>query len=265
MTMKMPINKFKAAIREGKQQIGLRSQLCSTISAEVIGTAGFDFIYIDTEHAPNEIMLTLQQLQVIAGTPTQSVVRLPSNDGVLIQRLLDVGLQNVVVPMVKSVDDAKRAVDAGRYPPLGSRGAAGLLRANRFGDYSDYLDRVHDELCLIMQIEGREGLENIGEIARVDGVDCVFFGPVDIAADFGHMGNAQHPDVVKAIGEGVKRIQDAGKIPGMSTNGATEAGYWLDKGCKFVSVGGDLTLLARASRNLARECRMVSGNKEGLK
>ena len=214
--MQTPQNEFRAAIKAGRPQVGLRSQACSPLVAEIIGTAGYHFIYFDLEHSPADTMQIYLQLQALAGTPAQPVMKLPINDPVLMQRLVDMGAPNYVVPMVQSAEDAKRAIKICKYPPAGVRGASGMVRANRFGDYADYFQRANDEICMIMQIETREALEKIEEIATVGGVDAILFGPADIAADFGHLGNSAHPDVTAAITNGIKRGHAAKMISGMS-------------------------------------------------
>lgn len=248
--MNTPSNTFLAALRAGRPQIGLRSQLCSAIAVEIVGTAGFDYVYIDAEHAANDAMEVLQQLQALAGTAAQGVVRLPSNDPALLGRLLDLGLRNAVIPMVQCADDARRAVAACRYPPKGQRGAAAAIRGNRFGDYTDYFARADDEICLIVQIETREAIDNIESIAAVDGVTGLMIGPADLAADLGHLGDARHAEVHGVIVDAIERIRRSGRAAGMSASEA-DAGEWLARGCAFVSVGGDVAILARQSRALA--------------
>lgn len=248
--MKTPQNGFKAAIKTGMPQVGLRSQSCSPLVAEIIGTAGYDFIYFDLEHAPTDTMLIYQQLQALAGTQAHAVMKLPINDPVLMQRLVDMGALNYVVPMVQSAKDAREAIKICKFPPTGVRGASGSVRANRFGDYEDYFQRANDEICMIMQIETRDALGQIAEIAAVEGVDAILFGPADIAADFGHLGNSIHPEVRAAITEGIKKIHAAKMIAGMSA-GEGDAEHWLSLGCRFVTVGNDMALLSKHARVLA--------------
>jgi len=250
--VKTPQNPFKAAIRAGVPQIGLRSQACSPLVAEIVGTAGYDFIYFDLEHSPTDTMVIYQQLQALAGTPAQAVMKLPIKDPVLMQRLVDMGALNYVVPMVQSVDDAREAIRVCKFPPMGVRGASGSVRANRFGDYDDYFLRANDELCTIMQIETRLSLERIGDIASVEGVDAILFGPADIAADFGHLGNSTHPEVREAISAAISKLQSMKKLVGMSA-GEADAQHWLSLGCRFVTVGNDMAILAKQTRALARK------------
>ena len=244
---------FKQRLKSGQNLVGIRSQLCSPIVAEALGFSGFDYIYIDMEHSPNDLMAVLQQCQAIAGTPAVPVVRLPTDDIVLIQRLLDIGVENIVVPMVETVEVAARAASAMRYPPAGIRSVARVHRGNRYGQAATEYDRtVDDRVCFFAQIESRHALRIIADIANVDGVDGVLFGPGDIAADFGYMGQTEHPAVLDAIAEAVHAVRDTGKLVGMSTAEAKLGREWLDKGCHFVSVGGELQMLMKAASLAAR-------------
>src|SRR5262245_30382031 len=238
---------FKSRLRSATPQIGIRSQLCSALAAEAIAGCGYDYVYLDMEHAPNDLMSILNQSNAIAAAGSHTVVRLPGNDGLLMQRLLDLGINNLVIPMVESAADAEQAVAATRYPPKGNRSAAAVHRGNRFGLDATYLVDVLERICLIVQIESRRGLETVSEIAAVDGVDGLLFGPADLAADLGHLGNGSHPDVANAISRGVERVCAVGKFAGMSTADPTSARNWFAKGCRFVSIGGDLQLLTRSA------------------
>lgn len=256
-----PALTFKQRLRAtpGRPQIGIRSQLCSPIVAEVLGFSGFDYVYLDMEHAPNELMGVMQQCQAIAGTPAVPVVRLPGNDEGLIQRLLDCGIDSLVVPMVETAQAARHAVAATRYPPQGLRSAARVHRGNRFGLDADYAERIGERMCLTVQLETGGALSRAGEIAAVDGVDAVLFGPADLAADLGYFGRQDDPAVVAAIDAAIPKIRAAGKFVGMSV-GNTQAGHrWIGQGVDFISVGGDLALLASAFQGLAQGYANVGG------
>src|SRR6266404_319553 len=212
--MNTEANSFKQAILEGRPQIGLWSSLCSNVAAEVIASAGFDWILVDTEHAPNELPMVFSQLQALVGGTAAPVVRPAWNDMVLVKRLLDVGAQNLLIPYVQTVDEARAAVAATRYPPQGIRGVAVTHRANRFGRVKDYFKRANEEICLLVQIETGLALQNLEDIAAVEGVDGLFIGPSDLAAALGHLGENNHPEVRAAIEDAFKRIRKAGKAPG---------------------------------------------------
>ena len=253
--MEMPVNTFKRAIREARPQIGLWCSSCSNVTAEVIAGAGFDWILIDTEHAPNELPMVLSQLQAMVGGTAAAVVRPAWNDLVLIKRLLDVGAQNLLVPYVQTVEEAHAAVAAVRYPPQGRRGVAVLHRANRFGRVKNYFDRANEEMGLLLQLETRAALQNLEAIAAVEGVDGLFIGPSDLAAALGHLGDNGHPNVRAAIEDAVQRIRKAGKAAGILASLEADARHWLAQGCTVVAVGSDLGLLARSSEALAAKFR----------
>src|ERR1044071_9435534 len=253
--MNMPANSFKKALREGRPQIGLWCSACSNLTAEVIAGAGFDWILIDTEHAPNEVPMVISQMQALGGGTAAAVVRPAWNDLVLIKRLLDAGAQNLLIPYVQSVEEARSAVAAVRSPPRGVGGVAVLHRANRFGRIKDYLDRADDEICLLVQVETRAGLDHLEAIAAVDGVDGLFIGPSDLAAALGHRGDNGHEEVRAAIADAVRRICRAGKAAGILAPLEADARQWLAQGCTVVAVGSDVGLLARSTEALAAKFR----------
>ena len=249
--MDIPINHLKRALREGRPQIGLWSALASHITVEIIAGSGFDWLLIDTEHSPTELTMVHQQLQAMTGGTASAVVRPAWNDAVIFKRLLDVGVQSLLVPMVQNAEEARRAVAATRYPPEGIRGVAVTIRANRYGRIGDYVKRVHDELCVFVQLETRTALDNLEAIAAVDGVDGLFIGPSDLAADLGHLGDNRHPDVRATIEQAIGRILATGKIAGILAPVEADARHWLERGCLFVAVGSDATVLARQTEALA--------------
>jgi 4-hydroxy-2-oxoheptanedioate aldolase len=244
-------NHLKRALREGRPQLGLWSSLSSHISVEVIAGSGFDWILLDTEHSPNELTMVHSQLQAMMGSTASPMVRPAWNDAVLFKRLLDVGVQSLLVPWVQNAEEARIAVAATRYPPEGVRGVATTTRANRYGRVKDYLKRVHDEICVVVQIETRVALGNLEAIAAVDGIDGLFIGPSDLAADMGHLGNSAHPEVRAAIDDAIRRIRTAGKAAGILAPVEADARHWLELGCQLVAVGSDVGILARQSEALA--------------
>ena len=248
--MQLPVNEFKQALKAGKPQIGIWSSLCSPISAEVLADAGFDWVLLDTEHSPNELPVVQNQLDALLAGNTEGIVRPAWNDTVLIKRCLDVGARTLLLPYVQNPEEARRAVAATRYPPQGVRGVSGCTRANRYGRVKDYFKRVHDELCVLVQVETMSAMQHIEAIAAIDGVDGIFIGPNDLAADMGHLGNWQHPEVWKVMEDAAKRIRKAGKAPGILV-GEADGQRCLDLGYLFVAVGSDLVMLARGSEALA--------------
>jgi 4-hydroxy-2-oxoheptanedioate aldolase len=251
--MDLPKNHFKAAIKAGTLQIGLWSSLASAIGADIVADSGFDWILLDTEHSPNELPDLLAQLQVLASSPSQAVVRPAWNDPVLIKRVLDIGAQSVLLPYVQNAEEAKRAVASVRYAPEGMRGVTGGGRASRYGRVKNYLKRAHEEICLLVQVETGEALGKLDEIVAVDGVDGVFIGPADLSASLGHIGNPGHPDVQAAIEKAVGQIKAAGKPAGVLTGNEEEARRYIEWGFTFVAVGIDTALLRAGADGLAKK------------
>ena len=253
--MDMYVNRFKARLRSGTPQIGLWCSLTSHVSTEAIAESGYDWLLIDTEHAPNELPGVHAQLQALAASNASPIVRPVWNDTVILKRLLDIGVQTVLVPFVQNAEEARRAVAATRYPPHGVRGVSIATRANGFGRIKDYFARANDEICVVVQVETGAALEAIEEIAAVDGVDGIFIGPSDLAADLGHLGAPGHEDVQRAIADAVKKIVAAGKAPGILAPLEADAKRWLEAGCLFVAVGSDIGILARGSEALLARFR----------
>lgn len=264
--MQTPVNGFKAKLARGPTQIGLWLGLTDPVCVEIAAGAGFDWLLLDGEHAPHDIASLLAGLQAMAAYPVQPIVRVPVGDPTAIKRVLDIGAQSVLVPMVESAEQARRLVAAMRYPPQGTRGVGtALARAARWNRFGDYFERANLEMCLIVQIESASGLDHIEEIAAVDGVDALFIGPADLAASLGHLGNPAHPAVRQAIHSAFSRIIATGKACGSLSADAAIARDCLDRGCRFVAVGTDTLLLANATRELALKFKSASVSADPIK
>jgi 4-hydroxy-2-oxoheptanedioate aldolase len=251
----LPVNRFKQALKDGQQQIGLWNSIPGPLVAEALAGCGFDWVVIDTEHAPTDVPDVLGMLQAMAPYPVSAVVRPAANDPVLIKRLLDFGAQTLILPYIQSAEEAQAAVAAMRYAPRGMRGVAGLTRASRFGAVPDYTRRADAEICLILQVETALALSRIEEIAATDGVDGLFIGPADLAASMGHPGALDHPAVKAAIEDAIRRITATGKPAGILTSDAAFARACMGWGTRFTAVGMDIGLMLQAARGLAASYR----------
>jgi len=251
----LPVNRFKQALKDGQQQIGLWNSIPGPLVAEALAGCGFDWVVIDTEHAPTDVPDVLGMLQAMAPYPVSAVVRPAANDPVLIKRLLDFGAQTLILPYIQSAEEAQAAVAAVRYAPRGMRGVAGLTRASRFGAVPDYTRRADAEICLILQVETALALSRIEEIAATDGVDGLFIGPADLAASMGHPGALDHPAVKAAIKDAILRITATGKPAGILTSDAAFARACMGWGTRFTAVGMDIGLMLQAARGLAASYR----------
>jgi 4-hydroxy-2-oxoheptanedioate aldolase len=248
----MPQNRFKRALAAGQRQIGFWLTFASPGVTEASAGAGFDWLLIDMEHSPNDLPDVVHQLRAAEGSTAEPVVRVPWNEPIMVKRLLDIGARSLLFPFVQSAEEARRAVAATRYPPAGIRGFAGTTRANRYGRVAGYHNRAHEEICVLVQCETRKAVAEIPAIAAVDGIDGIFIGPADLAADMGHLADTQHADVQAAILEAGKRIRAAGKAPGFLSLREDETRRVLDGGFLFVAVGSDAALFARQTDALAR-------------
>lgn len=255
--MELPRNPFKHAIRAGQQQVGLWVSLASAYSAELVAGSGFDWLLLDGEHSPNDPPRVLEQLQAVAPYPVTPIVRPAWNDKVLIKRYLDVGVQAFLIPYVSSAAEARAAVEAVRYPPRGIRGVAGTTRASRYGRIADYAKRAEEEICMLVQIETRAGLDDLEAIARTDGIDGVFIGPADLAAGLGHLGDIGHADVQAAIKNAIARIRACGKPAGILATDEASSRRYMEWGTTFTAVGLDAMILARETEKLAKLFRKV--------
>lgn len=243
----MKPNPFLAAIRQGRPQIGLWVGLTSAYAAEVVAGAGFDWLLVDTEHAPNDLMTVVGQLQAIAGHGTPGLVRVDWNDAVKVKRLLDAGAQGILFPMIGDPDQAAQAVAACRYPPRGIRGVGGTTRANNFGRVPDYFERVEDETAILVQVESRAAVEGAAAIAAVDGVDGIFFGPADIGADMGILGRPLDDRVWDVIMPVAKALIADGVPVGTVVGDVGFARNLVNEGFTFVACGADVGILARGA------------------
>lgn len=253
--MNLPPNPFTRAIAKGEKQIGLWITMSSPYVAEVTAPAGYDWVVVDMEHAPNDYFTVLGQLQAYAAGGTTALVRPEWNDPVIVKRLLDLGAPGLVFPMIQTVEEAQKAVAATRYPPRGVRGVSGSTRANRFGRVKDYFARIEEETTVILQIETAAALSRAEEIAAVDGISGIFFGPADIAADMGYLGKAMQPEVWNAIRPVARKLIDMGMPVGTLVQDREFAAGLLNDGFTFVACGTDTGLLSKAADNLLADMK----------
>lgn len=246
----MPINEFKQSLSEDATSYGLFVNLADPVAAEIVAHAGFDWITIDTEHAPNDIRTVLAQLQAVSAAPCEVMVRPWEGTRSLIKRILDLGAQTILVPMVDTAEQAAELVVSMRYPTAGKRGAAGA-RASGWGRIEGYFTKANEQVCLIVQIETAEGLANLESICAVEGVDAVFIGPTDLGASLGHIGDLAHPETRATVVDAIARINAAGKPAGVFASTPDAVDVYRDAGAKFIALGTDTYLLANITSTLA--------------
>lgn len=247
-------NKFKLALEQNKKLIGLWLGLANSYTSELCAQIGFDWLLIDGEHAPNDVISIMGQLQSMQAYDSHIVVRAPSDDRVLLKQYLDVGVQSLLIPMVETAEQAKQIVRSVQYPPTGVRGVgAALARASNFNLTPDYLTTANDEICLLLQVESMSGIEALDEILNVEGVDGIFIGPADLAADMGFVGKPNEPKVQEVIIEALNKINQSNKASGILTSDPSLLKNYKQIGINFLAVGSDVGVLINGLKSLKKQ------------
>lgn len=254
--MPAPLNTFKKALSEGNTVFGCWMSIAEGYTAEILSGAGFDWLLIDGEHSPNDIRSIRDQMVALKGSDSHPVVRVPIGETWVIKQVLDVGVQTVLVPMVETAEQARDLVRACHYPPHGTRGVGYTVgRVSNFGQIENYGPTANEQICLLVQVENKTGLENLDEILAVDGVDGVFIGPADLSASMGYLGQTMHPDMQATILGALKKIAASGKAPGILTTDEGMIQASLDAGARFVAVAMDIALLLNSAKAVAGKWR----------
>lgn len=260
---KLARNRLLARLESGRPQYGLWLGIPDVSVAEIIATAGFDWLVVDHEHGPFELRDVMHHLQALAAHDVAPIVRPVDDNPALLKKLCDIGVQSFLVPMVDTPEQAAAVVDAVRYPPGGTRGmGTSLARAAGWNTVSGYIHDANREMCVIVQAETVTALENLADIAATEGVDGVFFGPSDLSASMGHLGGVNHPEVVKAVADGLAKVNAAGKYAGLLCLDPAQTQDYVKAGASFVGVGVDTLLIGNAARALAAECKSGTGRED---
>lgn len=256
--MDLPLNKFKQIMASDQPQYGLWLGLPDNTAAEIAALSGFDWLLIDGEHAPFDLRTIMAHLQAIAPYPVAPLVRCVEGDTALIKQLLDIGVQTLLVPMVETAEQARQLVEAVSYPPEGIRGlGASLARAARWGHVPSYVKKANQEICLLVQVETSNALNNLDAILQVEGIDGVFIGPSDLSASMGYVGDAGNPVVVSAITSGLAKIRATGKYAGLLCLDPSLVSTYVEAGANFVGVGVDTMILAQGTQKLAQSFKQT--------
>jgi 4-hydroxy-2-oxoheptanedioate aldolase len=244
-------NALKHRIHSGQKSFGVWLGLYNAMAAEALAQVGYDYVIIDNEHGAGSLTDTVHQLQAVATTPTTAVVRVPWNDHVYLKRVLDIGAEAVMIPNIQTVEEARAAVAACRYPPRGFRGSAYTIA--RGADYGgagfDYIAQAHERLAIILQIETKTAVGNIAEIAAVDGVDLLFIGPNDLSGSIGKLAQWNDPEVKALIAQAETAIKATGKPMGVVPHGDRDAAALFDAGYAMVAASTDLSLMRAGAVN----------------
>jgi len=247
-------NRLKQMLRDGEKTAGAWIQIASPFTAEILSQAGFDWLLIDMEHGPGDILTLVSQLQAMKGSDASALVRAPWNDFVIIKRILDTGVHGVLVPYVNTKEEVEAAVRACRYPREGIRGVAGSPRAQGYGqNVMDYLRRANEEILLITAVETPEAVSNLDQILEVEELDGIFIGPMDLSTNMGHLGHPEHPEVQQAIATVEQKVLEAGKVLSTISGSWEQAEQLYERGYQMVTLMADGISLGRlAAAKLAR-------------
>lgn len=243
---------LKSKLMRGEAVNGCWLNLGSALTAEVVGLSGFDWVLIDLEHGAGSEAHLVSQLQGLSATPAAPVVRVESHDRRRIQRVLDMGAEGILVPRISTMAEAREAVDAMRYPPKGGRGMAKMIRATGFATrFQDYFDHAEDNLLCALQVETREILDHLDEVAALDGVDALFIGPSDLSMSLGIFGQFDHPLYLEALEATAAAARKAGKQTGILLFNPDDYQRYHAQGMRMIACGSDGTFVAEGARNMA--------------
>lgn len=250
---------IKAALKGGQLLIGCFFRLPSPDLAEIFGEAGFDFIIIDQEHGPLTPETTSNLVRACDLVGMAAIVRIPDNQPWFFQHALDVGALGVQVPQIKTLADAERAVRLSKFSPLGSRGVCRNVRAARYSarDRYDYLEGSNRDTVVVIQIESKEGVENIAGILSVPGIDAVFIGPYDLSQSLGIPGQVDHLLVRSTMEQVVTACRLAGVASGVYADSAEAVSHWVGMGVQYIAIGVDTALIYNLSSKLVAELRLA--------
>lgn len=250
-------NRVKAKLARGEATVGSWTMIGHPAVAEILAQAGFDWVVLDVEHGSMDWPRVLPQVQAVQGQSCAAICRVPINSPEHFKWALDLGTEGVMVPWVRTADDAKAAVAAAKYPPEGIRGV-GVCRAHGYGArFGPYVETANDETLVILQIEHIDAVNNIEEICTVPGIDVVFIGPYDLSGSMGLMGQIHHPDVEDAVSRVFEAARRAGIAPGLliAEPEPDEIARRIDAGFKFIAVGLDTLMLVRGAQALVSQWR----------
>ena len=249
-------NPLKRKLQAGGKAAGAWLQLASPFTAEILSQAGFDFLMIDLEHGPGDILVLAAQIQAMKGSPAAPLARATWNDFVLVKRILDAGAYGILFPYVNSASEAQAAVRACKYPPEGVRGVAASPRAAGYGQNSmDYLQYANAEIIVLVAIETPEAVANLDEILRVEGLDGVFIGPMDLATSLGHFAAPGHPEVQAVIHDIEEQALTAGKVLASIAGSWEQAQQLYERGYQMLLLMADGVALGKLAGELVGKFR----------
>ncbi len=239
---------FVEIIKNGGTVIGPFSKTSDPGMIEAMGYAGFDFIIIDLEHGPNSILNAQNLIRAAEVSNTFPIIRVAQNDPVDIGKALDVGAKGVQVPQITNAQEAREAVQYAKFQPMGMRGVCRFVRAAEYSnkDRFIYFEEANTHY-LILQLEGKEAIDNIEEILQVEGVDLIFLGPYDLSQSMGMSGQINHPLVIGKMKEIITKCKEKGIGTGIFTDNLSNAKSWINVGVNYISYSVDVGIIQEAS------------------
>lgn len=249
---------LKKRIQQGETVNGCWLNLGSSLTAEIVGLSGFDWVLIDLEHGAGSEKDVLSQLQALESTPTATIIRVESADHARISRVLDMGADGVMCPKVNNAEEAKKVVNGIHYPPFGNRGVAKMVRTTAFGlNFDQYYAESKDNILGVIQIETLESLNHLDTIVALEGVDVLFIGPADLSMEMGIFGQFDNPIFLDAVKSIVKAAENAGKATGILFFNTNEYKKYHDMGIRFIACGADATFVANGAREMAKKLKLM--------
>jgi 2-keto-3-deoxy-L-rhamnonate aldolase RhmA len=255
------LNRIKSKLKAGEPVIGTCVNLGDSSITELLGSIGYDFIWIDMEHTGNDKMDIQHHIIAAKAAGAASFVRIPWNDPVLAKPILDMGPDGIIFPFIRSVEEARQAIKSCIYPPKGLRGF-NPIRAVRYGidNVSEYINDVQNRIFKMIQIEHIDAVNCMEEIIKIEGIDALIVGPMDLSGSLGKLGKIRDKEVLKVmdrIGEiAIKSNIPLGLAIGYSPIDIKE---WIDRGIKFISVNGDTGFLTDAGKENLNQTRRLFG------
>jgi len=249
---------LKKRLLQGETLIGCWLNLGNSITAEIVGSAGFDWVLIDLEHGSGYESDVLHQLQALENTSAAPIIRVEGFERQRIHRMLDIGAEGIMCPRINNVEEAKKFAAGLLYPPEGVRGVAKMVRATRYSkDFDSYWKNLKNNIVGVLQVETPEILNNLDEIAQQESVDVLFIGPADLSMALGIFGQFDNPVFIDAVKATVNAAEKAGKAAGILLFNPADFKKYRDLGIRFIACGADMTFVVNGAYDMANKLKEI--------
>jgi 4-hydroxy-2-oxoheptanedioate aldolase len=248
---------LKQKLSSGKNVVGIWQRIPSSVVSQILSLSDMDFVSVDMEHGAIDVadLRTMVPILKSAGVPV--ILRVALTTPAYVSKVLDLGVDGIMVPHVSSAAEANQAVKVSKFPPLGKRGIGGPCAADGYGEMGvdEFVIRENERVTTIIQIENEQAVHNLDDLLEVEGVDSFFIGPFDLSQSLGVTGEVNHPDVVEAIQSVVEKAKSKGKIIGMHAVNADFMKYWNERGVSYFTYGMDSAMLKQAVQEQFKSIR----------